>query len=234
MQDLPLKRRNALSGTADNIVMILHGLGANGDDVIQLADHFAENMPNTLFLAPDAPHKASMAPDGRQWFSMPELDGTSHIELGVTMQESILRVMETLNNEAEVASVPAGRQILIGFSQGGMLALQIAPRLDHALCCVVSIAGMLLDAESLAYEARSFPPVLLCHDRMDDVVPFDRMAAARDALIKHPFRVHTHATKDAGHSIHPATIGCIVHFMQRELMAGDGPAGTDPSSEVRE
>ncbi len=228
MQDLPLKRRDALSGKADSLVMILHGIGANGQDVIELADHLGENMPDTLFVAPDAPHQTPINPEGRQWFSMPQYDGSTHIELGVTMQESILRVMETLNTVATAESIPVARQILLGFSQGGMLALQIAPRVSQQLCCAVSIAGMLLGADGLGDEARSFPPILLCHDRNDDVVPFDRMAAARDALATNNFPVHTYATKDIGHSIHPSTIGCIIHFMQRELLAEAHRGGAVP------
>ncbi len=217
MQELELKRRDALSGKAESIVMLLHGLGANGDDLAPLAEFFAENMPNTCFLLPDAPHAAPMAANGRQWFSTPEMDGTSHIERGVTMQESIARVKQTLDREAAAASIPPERQILLGFSQGGMLSLEIAPRLEHRLCCVVSIAGMLLNAASLENEVRARPPILLCHDRMDNVVPFASLEAARETLARLQFQVYTYTTKEAGHSIHPATIGCAVHFMLREL-----------------
>lgn len=222
MKELQVKRRNALSGKADSMVTLLHGLGANADDMIGLSNLLEKNLPNTKFIAPEAPHRSAVHEDGRQWFSMPSIDGTTHVELGMTLQESIDRLVLTIETEAEGASIEPDRRVLMGFSQGAMIAMHIAPRLVPQICCVVAFSGMLMESNSLSYELRSKPPVMLCHDTEDDTIDFKLMEQTRKSLADHDIRVYTHESTGAGHSVHPTSLGCALHFIERELDSARG------------
>ena len=76
MTSLTGPSRPAASGTADSLVVFLHGYGADGADLIGLAEPLAPHLPNTRFLAPNAPQRCVNNPFGYQWFPIPWLDGT--------------------------------------------------------------------------------------------------------------------------------------------------------------
>ena len=114
-------------------------------------------------------------------------------------------------------NVDINNTILLGFSQGTMLSLHLAPRRDTALAGVVGFSGRLLEPESLEEEVKSKMPILLVHGDSDDVVPFESLADAANNLTMNGFTVYSHVAKGVGHGISPDGLGTALQFMNNML-----------------
>ncbi|MBL8831667.1 MAG: phospholipase, partial [Rhodospirillales bacterium] len=143
-------------GKAKSVVVLLHGLGADGNDLISLAPLWARVLPDTAFVSPHAPFPCDMAPYGRQWFSL--LDRSpARVLAGVQAAAPILDSF--LDAELARHDLPPERLALVGFSQGTMMSLYVAPRRAVAIAGVVGFSGALIGAELMAQDMRSRPPV---------------------------------------------------------------------------
>ncbi len=195
---------------AKQVMILLHGLGADGDDLIGLAPYFAELLPDTEFLSPHAPHPCDMAPFGRQWFSLQD-----------RRPEAILAGLEAVHPlfDAYLDAVLDSRGLteadlaLVGFSQGTMLSLHGALRRRAAVAGVVGFSGMLAAPDRLLGEIAARPPVLLVHGEEDPVVPFDFMALAARALDTLGVPVETLARPGLGHSIDDEGLARSIAFV---------------------
>ena len=215
MSGLNFNRKGPETGTS--LVMFLHGYGADGADLLGLADVLMPHLPGTVFVAPDAPEQSAMNPMGFQWFPIPWIDGSSE-ELAA---EGLLRSSNELNAFIDAMLEEEGltedRLVLFGFSQGTMLSLHIAPRRAEPVAAVVGFSGRLLEPEHLADEAMSKPPILLVHGDADDVVPPSALPEAGDALSTAGFEVYAHVMKGTGHGIAQDGLSVALAFMRDKL-----------------
>ena len=212
-------QRGPASGTLRNAVVFLHGYGADGADLLGLAEPLAPHLPDTLFLAPDAPEPCAGNPFGRQWFPIPWIDGSSEAEsvAGVARASDDLNAwLDALMAEQGLA---AGQVALVGFSQGTMMSLQVAPRRAEPLAGIVGFSGRLLAPERLAGEVVSRPPVLLVHGDADDLVPVQALPEAAEALQGAGYDVYAHIMKGTGHGIAPDGLSVALGFL-REVLPG--------------
>ena len=200
-------RREAASGTATSLVIFLHGYGADGADLLGLAAPLAEHLPDTLFIAPNAPQKSVVNPAGYQWFPIPGMDGSSEGEAAVAFGAASAALNGFLDHVAEDTGIGPERTVLVGFSQGTMISLHVAPRRKSPVAGVVGFSGRLLVPERLEAEATVRPPILLVHGDMDEVVPAASMPAAETALTAAGFSVATHVSRGIGHGIAPDGLG---------------------------
>lgn len=216
-RELEFGRRAARSGKARSIVIFLHGYGADGADLLGLADPLAPHLPDTVFLAPDAPEPCSGNPFGRQWFPIPWLDGSSE-EMA---RQGLLAAADDLDAFFDARLTDEGlapdRLALFGFSQGTMMALQVAPRRTSPVAGIVAFSGRLLQPEALAAAALSKPPVLLVHGDADPMVPFAEMHNAGQALTAAGFDTYGHVMKGAGHTIAPDGLSVALSFLHQRL-----------------
>lgn len=201
-------------GKPNSLVVLLHGVGADGDDLIGLAPHWARALPGALFVSPHAPFPCDMAPFGRQWFSLQDRD-PSRILAGVQAAAPILDAF--LDQALAQAALGPERLALVGFSQGTMMSLYLAPRRAHAPACVVGYSGALIGAERLAAETRARPPVLLVHGEADPVVSFAAMAAAAAALGTVGLAVKSLRRPGLGHAIDEAGLLAGGRFLAEHL-----------------
>ena len=212
-------RVEPLSGKATSAVIFLHGYGADGDDLLGLAEPLAPHLPNTLFLSPDAPEACVTNPFGRQWFPIPWLDGSAPEEAAAGLARSSVDLNAFLDQLIAAEALAPSQIALVGFSQGTMMALQVAPRRQQALAGVVGFSGRLLRPEALASEGVTKPPVLLLHGDVDQIVPFGDLKQAANALTAAGFDLRTHVMRGTGHGISPDGLGQALGFLRAHLPA---------------
>jgi len=215
---LNAERREPVSGTTRSVVVFLHGYGANGADLLGLADPLSEHLPDTLFIAPDAPEACAGAPMGFQWFPIPWIDGSSEEESMRGMMSAVEDLDAFLDALMVDEDVLPEQVVLFGFSQGTMMSLHVAPRREDAVAGIVAFSGRLLTPEALAEEARVKPPVLLVHGDADDVVPPQSLPQAAEALQEAGWQdVYAHVMKGTGHGIAPDGLSVALAFMRDKL-----------------
>lgn len=214
---LQSKRRASVSGKTGSVVILLHGYGADGADLLGLADPLGPHMPDTVFIAPDAPERCVNNPFGYQWFPIPWLDGSDPVAAGVSQRASAEKLDAFIGKVLEDEGVTSSQVVLFGFSQGTMMSLYVAPRRAEPLAGIVGFSGRLLEPESLAREAVSKPPVLLVHGDADDIVPISSLQEAGDALTKAGFETYAHVMKGTAHGIAPDGLSVALSFMREKL-----------------
>jgi phospholipase/carboxylesterase len=216
-EDLDFQRRASTSGEDSSVVMFLHGYGADGNDLLGLAEPLAPHMPDSVFIAPNAPDRSMANPLGFQWFPIPWIDGSSESAAGEGLLQAARRLDTFIDKVLADEGLSPDRLLLFGFSQGTMIGLHVAPRRADPLAGIVGFSGRLMIPDALATEALSRPPVLLVHGDADDVVPFDDMQTASDALQEADFDVYGHVMKGTGHGIAPDGLGVALTFMKNFL-----------------
>jgi phospholipase/carboxylesterase len=191
-------RPPASGGKPSRLVILLHGLGADGNDLIGLAPYWARLLPTAEFLSPNAPFPCDLAPHGYQWFSSQDKSREAVLG-GVRAAAPILEafIAEALEERALSDSDLA----LVGFSQGTMMSLYVGLRRDKPLAGIVGFSGRLLAPELLANELRSRPRTLLVHGTDDPLVPYTSLAETEAALQSAGVPVETVTSRGIGHSI---------------------------------
>jgi phospholipase/carboxylesterase len=221
MRELRFGRKGPAKGQAKSLLVFLHGYGANGADLLGLADVMGPHLPGVAFVAPDAPEPCRGGGFGFQWFPVPWIDGSAQGEADAGLEASTADLQSFLDARLAEEGLTADRLMLVGFSQGSMMSMHVAPRRDAEVAGIVAISGRLLRPERLAAEARVKPPVLLMHGDQDPVVPFSDMAQAGDALVAAGFPTYGHVMKGTGHGIAPDGVGMALNFIRERLGIGD-------------
>ncbi len=216
---LKFGRRAPRSGKARTLVVFLHGYGADGADLLGLADPLAPHLPDTVFVAPDAPEPCAGNPMGYQWFPIPWLDGSSEAAAAAGLMASAADLNAFLDARLAEEGMEEGAMALVGFSQGSMMALHVAPRRGTAMAGIVAFSGRLLVPERLEAETVVRPPVLLIHGDRDDMVPFAEMELAGDALVGAGFETYGHVMHGTGHGIAPDGLSAALGFLRTRLGA---------------
>lgn len=202
----------AAGGAPRQLVVLCHGVGADGNDLIDLAPGWGKALPHALFVSPHAPDPYDMAPVGRQWFSLADRN-PARMAAGVTVAAQVLD--RFLDAELARLALPRTAYALAGFSQGAMTVLYAGIRQGCAPRAILAYAGALLAPEATAAEARNRAPVLLCHGEDDPVVPAAASRMAERVLATLGFPVETVFTAKLEHGIAPAGIATGALFLQR-------------------
>lgn len=200
-------------GKPKSLVILLHGLGSNGQDLLSLAPIWSAELPDTVFVSPDAPFVCDMVPPGYpnsfQWFSLQDRDPAAILQ-GVMAAQPILDSFIT--EQMEKYDVLPEKTLLCGFSQGTMMSLYTAPRFPTKLGGVLGYSGALCGPPG---EVKL--PICLIHGEADDVVPLSAYEHARGALIGAGFKVSGHTTPGLTHSIDQAGLDAGGVFLKSSL-----------------
>ena len=192
-----------------SIVVLAHGYGSNGEDLIGLAPYRRQALPDAVFLAPNAPQPCPDAPGGYQWWPVWNTDRTAGVRDAAPVLDAFI--------DAELAryGLTEDRLALVGFSQGTMLALHVALRRERQLAGVVGYSGMLIEADEP--DVMSRPPVLLVHGDADPMVPVAAFHRSEAALRQVGLEVTGHVSRGLGHSIDLAGLQLGQAFLKRVL-----------------
>ena len=215
MDNYKIYRQNpAAGGNANKLVVFLHGYGADGKDLIDLANPFGMALPNASFISPDAPHTCAMSPQGKQWFPIEE------IPMGAI--RASLSLLDLIENETKKLKLTFKDVILIGFSQGAMMSMQCLLINHEQLGAIIGYSGALrqenIDASNTLIingkHKYSDTPILLVHGEQDEVVPFQSLENSKNLLNKIGFNVQTLSRKNLAHGIDPEGISKGMEFLK--------------------
>jgi phospholipase/carboxylesterase len=206
-------------GRPSRLVILLHGLGADGNDLIGLQQYWGRLLPEAEFVAPNAPFPCDMAPYGYQWFSVQDRSPPA-ILAGVRAAAPSLDAF--IDEELAKRGLTESEAALVGFSQGTMMSLFVGLRRERPLAGILGYSGRLIAADLLAGELRSRPPVLLVHGTADPLVPFQSLGEAEAALREAGVPVETLACVGTEHAIDQEGLERGGRFLRRVL--GHAPA----------
>ena len=191
------------SGTAKQLVVFLHGYGADGNDLIEIGQHWQPWLPDAAFVAPNAPELMPGQPMGRQWFPLTFRDPHERWR-GVNGAGPGLDAW--LDAELTRYGLDASKLALVGFSQGTMMALHVGLRRARAPAAILGYSGMLVleegqGGDSLKGAVREKPPILLVHGDQDDVIPLEALFLSGEALAAAEVPCQWHLSAGIGHGI---------------------------------
>ncbi len=214
-------RLNPRSGTARQLVVFLHGYGADGNDLIEIGRAWQQMLPQAAFVSPHAPEACGQAPVGRQWFALTFRDPDERW-IGVNKAAPILE--RFLDEELIRHKLRPSALALVGFSQGTMMALHVGLRCAVAPAAIVGYSGLLVErpdgnAEAFAAEIKSRPPVLLVHGDRDDLIPPQALFQATQGLAALGVSVEWHLSAGIGHGIDAEGLRHGGEFLARRLAA---------------
>ena len=196
----------AHGGEPTQVMMLLHGWGADGYDLVDLARHYSAQFPRMAFFAPNGPKPCKMGPSGREWFDIDDrVAGPDYaapvINASISALLSVFRLTESV-------------LVLAGFSQGGMMALHCGLRLQPAPAAIISFSGALLRHDDLSLKSDStYPPVQLVHGSADEVVPCTLMGEAVRILSPLGVVVDSVERPGLGHGIDPDGLEASINFL---------------------
>jgi phospholipase/carboxylesterase len=209
------------SGPARALVVLLHGYGADGNDLIGLGRAWQELLPQAAFVSPHAPEPCGQAPVGRQWFALTFRDPNERW-LGANKAAPVLETF--LRAELERHNLPPSALALVGFSQGTMMALHVGLRRAPPPFAIVGYSGLLVvppdtNPEKLAAEIKARPPVLLIHGDRDELIPPQALYHAASGLASLGIPVEWHMSHGIGHGIDQEGMRQGGEFLARRFAA---------------
>jgi phospholipase/carboxylesterase len=219
MAELDGPRLEPRSGAARQLVVFLHGYGADGNDLIDIGRAWQGLMPQAAFVSPHAPEPCGQAPAGRQWFPLTFRDPNERWT-GVNKAAPVLE--RFLDAELKRRNLPPSALALVGFSQGTMMALHVGLRRAVAPLAMVGYSGLLAvppdaNAEKFAAEVTSRPPVLLVHGDQDDLIPAQALFHAASGLASLGVPIEWHLSAGIGHGIDQEGLRHGGEFLARRL-----------------
>jgi phospholipase/carboxylesterase len=200
----------AHGGIATHAMLLLHGWGADGNDLADLARPYAMRFPGMAFFVPNGPDPCKMNPAGREWFD---------IDDRVNGPDYAAPLIQTAITEFLKDSRLSGSElILAGFSQGGMMSLHCGLRLNPAPAAIVSFSGALLRHDDLLASATtSYPPVQLVHGSDDQIVQCALMHDAARILSPLGVDIETVERPGLGHGIDPDGLTASINFLAAHI-----------------
>ncbi len=193
------------------LVVILHGVGSSAASMQPLVQALATAAPNLAVAAPDGTDRFDMGPVGRQWFSV---RGVTEANRAGRVDECIPAISALVDTIHKPLGLPAERVALVGFSQGAIIALQIAATREPP-AAVVAFAGRL--ATQITSDPVRKPPILFSHGAQDAVIPEHEARHALQAFAAAGFPVELRVRPDQGHGIDATQVDDMIAFLKANL-----------------
>ncbi|HEY8033191.1 MAG TPA: phospholipase [Methylocella sp.] len=194
----------AKSAAPKQLVVFLHGYGANGNDLIAIGKQWRNLLPGAEFVAPNAPELCAQAPGGRQWFRLTMRDPNERWS-GVNKTRPVLDAF--LDAELDRHGLDDSKLALVGFSQGTMLALHAGLRRARPPAGILGYSGELVtpperrDQVIAPAPSGKPPPILLIHGSQDEIIPAEALFLSAAQLAQAKIPCQWHLSIGLGHGI---------------------------------
>ena len=198
----------SLSGNTKTLMVLLHGLGSNGDDLFSLVPYLAPKLPDTHFFSPDGTEPCDMVPFGYQWFS---LQDRSPNKIASELERSAASISKMIEDKAKELGLSQEDVVLFGFSQGTMVSIYLSLTTKEPYKAVLGFSGRLYMPPKVT---NTKTPVCLVHGAEDDIVPPDSLAHSKEALEKLGIEVSDLIVPNLVHSIDMMGLEFAMKFLQ--------------------
>ena len=198
----------------NNIVILCHGYGGDGNDISILANYWKNFLPQTIFLCPNAPEICKVNPNGFQWFDL--MDQTEDEILSKSLiAENILS--KFIDEVLEINKVDAKQIALVGFSQGCMISLQTALKRRDEINSLIGFSGKIINSKHLSKNMVSRPEIYLMHGDIDQVVPVNDFLAAKEFFLQQKYKIYTKIFKNCEHRIPTEGLSIGLEFLKKNF-----------------
>lgn len=199
----------------NKLVVLLHGYGSNENDLLNLANVLAKQLPKTGFISVQAPQVCESYDHGYQWFSLLERDDQ-------VMESKLKIIINPLTNfllkKLEEFNLAANDLALVGFSQGAMVALYLALRLNNSIAAVISLSGMLIGQSSLINEISAYPPILMTQGAKDEIITLSMFKKSLSILQQAGLTIENYLDQQLAHQINNQTIDIVQRFLKKQFL----------------
>ena len=206
---------NPISGNKPkNAIILLHGYGGDGNDISILANYWKRFLPNTIFFSPNGPEKCSVNPSGYQWFDLSKDDNNYITKEALKSEHKINQFLNEIKNEYSLDSKNIS---LSGFSQGCMIGLNVALKLEEKINCLVGFSGRIINKSHLIDKIKSRPNIFLLHGDKDVVVPVINLLESKEFFLKNNYKIKTRILKNCEHFIPTEASSLALEFLKKNL-----------------
>ena len=196
-------------------IVLCHGYGGDGKDISALAINWQRFLPNAVFLCPNAPEICEVNPRGFQWF-----DSISDKE-EIILEKSLLaeeKIKTFLNQVFDNFQLEPSNSALVGFSQGCMIAIQVALKKQEQINCLIGYSGKVINKKHLSNNIQSKPKIFLMHGANDTIVSPTHLLEAKEYLNNHGLKIKTKIFNDCEHRIPIEGSSLGLGFLKKNLL----------------
>ncbi len=199
----------------DNVVILLHGYGGDGNDISMLTLSWKRFLNNTIFICPDGHQECSVSPTGYQWFDLSNDDEEYILTESKKAENILFRFIKEVKDKYNITS---DKIILSGFSQGCMMAINLGLTSEEKFNCIIGFSGKIINKKDLKKRKKNSPKILLIHGDADDIVPVSNILEAKDFLIRNNINISTEIIKNCGHHIPVEASSLALNYMKKNLL----------------
>ena len=203
-----------MSNKCNKIVFILHGYGADANDLLSIAKYWQRFLPDFFFCLPNAPNVCQINSKGFEWFDLMQIDEKKILEESLISQKK-LKIL--IDNKLETLNLKFKDLFLVGFSQGTMMSIQSAISQKKEIAGVLGYSGKIFDYELLSKNLNSRPKIKFLHGNIDEIVPVEEMYKAVDFLKLNKFNVDYKVYDNLNHAISPEGLSDGLDFIKKNI-----------------
>ena len=215
MQNLEYEKFPEQNHEPESIVILMHGIGADAFDLLPLAKHWSLVLKKTKFYSIHAPFQYTLAPFGKQWFDLQDRDQTRILK-EIDLVKPIL--ISFLKKKLKQNNLNFKDLILVGFSQGTMVALNLALTMEEKIKGVLGYSGGIILSKSGKIKISSKPKICLIHGNDDEIVPKKMMEKSKTILEEKNILTETHLIQELGHGINDKALNIGEKFLVKYLL----------------
>ena len=208
---LKYKKINSLSGQTKKIVILSHGYGADCNDLVSIGEYWQRFLPDTAFVAPNAPTVCQINRSGFEWFDLMQ---TSIEKINEEFKSALVKLDEFIEAQLLEYKLTKKDLFLMGFSQGTMMSLQLGLSYKEPVGGILGYSGKIYNFEMLKKNIKSKPPVVLFHGTEDTIIPLEEMYASYELLRAQSIDVTYKVFENCGHSITPEGLSLGLKFIK--------------------